>query len=121
LVKEETNFVYKELIIIGAVAREESLMQEMFKSRRSLREETVQGWEQQNVEMDQKNIAKKDKLATGSRLGMKKKIKFALSVLRRVRVRLEGREPDSLRKASVSEQVDFIIREAMTQENLALM
>ena len=98
MVKEETNFVYKELIIIGSVAREESLMQEMFKSRRSLREETVQGWEQQNVEMDQKNKAKKDKLATGSRLVMKKKIKFALSVLRRVRVRLEGREPNSLRK-----------------------
>ena len=67
------------------------------------------------------------------------KNKFALSVLRRVRVKLEGREPDSLRKvsgvslslfskslififqSSVGEQVDFLIREAMNTENLALM
>jgi len=121
LVKEETNFVYEELINIAAVARDESLVQEMFKSRRSLREETVPGREQQNVEMDEKNRAKRDKLAAGSRQVMEEKNKFALSVLRRVRVKLEGREPDSLRKASVGEQVDFIIREAMNQENLALM
>ena len=98
LVKEETNFVYEELINIAAVARDESLVQEMFKSRRSLREETVQGREQQNVEMDEKNRAKRDKLAAGSRQVMEEKNKFALSVLRRVRVKLEGREPDSLRK-----------------------
>ena len=44
-----------------------------------------------------------------------------MSVLRRVRVKLEGREPDSLRKATVGEQTDFIIREAQNTENLALM
>jgi len=121
MVKEETNFIYEELINIAAVARDESLVQEMFKSRRSLREETIPGREQQNVEMDEKNRAKRDKLAAGSRQVMEEKNKFALSVLRRVRVKLEGREPDSLRKASVGEQVDFIIREAMNQENLALM
>ena len=34
----------------------------------------------------------------GLRQGIEEKNKFALSVLRRVRVKLEGREPDSLRK-----------------------
>ena len=37
LVKEETSYIYEELINIVAVARDESLVQEMFKSRRSLR------------------------------------------------------------------------------------
>ena len=37
-VKEETNFVYEELINIAAVARDESLVQEMFKSRRPTRD-----------------------------------------------------------------------------------
>ena len=48
--------------------------------------------------MDEKNRAKRDKLAAGTRQVMEEKNKFALSVLRRVRVKLEGREPDSLRK-----------------------
>merc|ERR1712029_1010631 len=32
-IKEETNFIYEELINIAAVARDENLVQEMFKSR----------------------------------------------------------------------------------------
>lgn len=46
---------------------------------------------------------------------------FALNVLRRVRLKLEGREPDALRRATVQEQVDFIIREATSIDNLSLM
>ena len=34
----------------------------------------------------------------------------------RVRVKLEGREPDALRRSTVGEQVDFVIREAQVQE-----
>jgi len=59
--------------------------------------------------MDEKNKAKRDKMVSGSRQVLEEKNKFALSVLRRVRVKLEGREPDSLRKASIEVQVDFII------------
>ena len=58
---------------------------------------------------------------SGSRGVLEEKNKFTLSILRMVSVKLEGREPDSLRKASIGEQVDFIIRESMNQENLALM
>ena len=47
--------------------------------------------------------------------------KFALNVLKRVRLKLEGREPDTLRRSSVGEQVDFLIRESQNAENLALM
>jgi len=112
-VKEETNFIYEELINIAAVARDESLVQEMFKSR--MREE-----EQLNTDSNVRNKSDKSG-SSGPRQVSEEKNKFALSVLRRVRVKLEGREPDSLRKSSVGEQVDFIIREAMNMENLALM
>ena len=155
-VKEETNFIYEELINIAAVARDESLvqvispvmicyvrtmmvpddimmivLQEMFKSR--MREE-----EQLNTDSSVRNKSDKSG-SSGPRQVSEEKNKFALSVLRRVRVKLEGREPDSLRKvlvisvnrfifnvfcpvkSSVGEQVDFIIREAMNMENLALM
>ena len=31
-------------------------------------------------------------------------------------MKLEGREPDALRRSTVGEQVDFVIREAQVQE-----
>ena len=103
----------------------------MFKSRRSIRDED------QLEESDETSRARRLK-TVGGRHVSEEKNKFALSVLRRVRVKLEGREPDSLRKvrgvclcsvktqfsvfqSSVGEQVDFLIREAMNTENLALM
>lgn len=66
--------------------------QEMFKSRRPIREE-----EQLNTDSNMKNKTDKSG-STGPRQVSEEKNKFALSVLRRVRVKLEGREPDSLRK-----------------------
>ena len=79
--------------------------------------------------MDEKNRAKRDTLVAASRQVKEEKNKFAQSALRRVMVKLDGREPDSLRKvckkansllnhlfsvqASVGEQVDSIILEAM--------
>ena len=44
---------------------------------------------------------KSKKEGSGSRQVIEEKNKFALSVLRRVRVKLEGREPDSLRKVNL--------------------
>ena len=66
----------------------------MFKSRRSIRDED------QLEESDETSRARR--LKAGGRPGQvsEEKNKFALSVLRRVRVKLEGREPDSLRKVS---------------------
>ena len=109
-IKEETNFIYEELINIAAVARDEGLVQvtyfysflclessymigfqEMFKARRPLKDED-------QTSSDQSLKLKRDK---GSRQVSEEKNKFALSVLRRVRVKLEGREPDSLRKVGI--------------------
>ena len=46
---------------------------------------------------------------------------YAVSVWRRVKLKLEGRDPDSLVKTSVADQVDWIIKEATSVENLALL
>ncbi|KAK3930101.1 Serine/threonine-protein kinase SMG1 [Frankliniella fusca] len=46
---------------------------------------------------------------------------YAMSVWRRVRMKLEGRDPDSARRSTVAEQVDFIISEATNLDNLALL
>ncbi|XP_047110312.1 serine/threonine-protein kinase SMG1 [Schistocerca piceifrons] len=46
---------------------------------------------------------------------------YALGVWRRVRMKLEGRDPDPNKRASVQEQVDYVIREAMCLKNLALL
>ena len=46
---------------------------------------------------------------------------FAMNVMRKVRAKLEGREPDVLRRSSVAEQIDFIIRESTNVDNLALL
>ena len=57
--------------------------------------------EEQLEESDENSRARKLK-TVGGRHVSEEKNKFALSVLRRVRVKLEGREPDSLRKVSLS-------------------
>lgn len=46
---------------------------------------------------------------------------YAVSVWRRIRSKLEGRDPDANKCSRVQEQVDFLIREAQNQDNLALL
>ncbi|XP_058794779.1 serine/threonine-protein kinase SMG1 [Phymastichus coffea] len=46
---------------------------------------------------------------------------YALNVWRRVRMKLEGRDPNPNRKYSTAEQVEYVIREAQSIENLALL
>lgn len=46
---------------------------------------------------------------------------YAVSVWRRVRLKLEGRDPDPMWRCTPAEQVDFIIREATNADNLALL
>ena len=60
-------------------------------------------------------------MTSGGNNNPEEKNAFALSVLRRIKTKLDGREPDVLRKANVAEQVDFIIREATNVDNLALL
>ncbi|XP_031628998.1 serine/threonine-protein kinase Smg1 [Contarinia nasturtii] len=46
---------------------------------------------------------------------------YAVSVWRRIRMKLEGRDPDPTRRYSTAEQVDWMIREAMDANNLAVL
>jgi PI-3-kinase-related kinase SMG-1 len=52
---------------------------------------------------------------------MQERNAYALNVWRRVRIKLEGREPNPNRKYSTAEQVEYVIREAQSTENLALL
>ncbi|KZC05708.1 Serine/threonine-protein kinase SMG1 [Dufourea novaeangliae] len=46
---------------------------------------------------------------------------YALNVWRRIRMKLEGRDPHSTRKYTTAEQVEYVIREAQSTDNLALL
>lgn len=46
---------------------------------------------------------------------------YAVSVWKRIRMKLEGRDPDPNRRCTVTEQIDFIIREARNPDNLAVL
>ncbi|XP_055909160.1 serine/threonine-protein kinase Smg1 [Eupeodes corollae] len=46
---------------------------------------------------------------------------YAVSVWKRIRMKLEGRDPDPNRRCTISEQVDYMIREATNPDNLAVL
>ena len=69
--REETAWIYEELVNIAAVARDENLVQEMFKARRSPGEG-----------VEEKEEGRKER--QGRQQGQEEKNKFALSVLRRL-------------------------------------
>lgn len=46
---------------------------------------------------------------------------YATNVWKRVKMKLDGRDPESNKKSSISEQVDYVIKEATNLENLAVL
>ena len=46
---------------------------------------------------------------------------YAVTVWRRVRMKLEGRDPDSTKRMTVEDQVDWMIKEATNRDNLAVL
>ncbi|XP_059616266.1 serine/threonine-protein kinase Smg1 isoform X2 [Phlebotomus argentipes] len=52
---------------------------------------------------------------------LQKRNAYAVSVWRRIRMKLEGRDPDPARRSTVPEQVEWMIREAMDADNLAVL
>lgn len=46
---------------------------------------------------------------------------YAVSVWRRIRMKLEGRDPDPSKRATIPEQVDWMIKEATNVDNLAVL
>ncbi|XP_035223113.1 serine/threonine-protein kinase SMG1-like [Stegodyphus dumicola] len=46
---------------------------------------------------------------------------YATNVWKRIKMKLDGRDPEPNKKSSISEQVDFVIKEATDLENLAVL
>ncbi|XP_070506242.1 serine/threonine-protein kinase Smg1 [Chironomus tepperi] len=61
------------------------------------------------------------KKVSGSNQKEQRKNVYGVSVWRRIRSKLEGRDPDANKTSRVQEQVDWMIREALNQDNLALL
>ncbi|XP_032597282.1 serine/threonine-protein kinase Smg1 [Drosophila grimshawi] len=46
---------------------------------------------------------------------------YGVSVWKKIRMKLEGRDPDSNQRSTIAEQVDYVIREATNPDNLAIL
>uniref|UniRef100_A0A2C9LZC5 non-specific serine/threonine protein kinase n=1 Tax=Biomphalaria glabrata TaxID=6526 RepID=A0A2C9LZC5_BIOGL len=83
----------------------------------------------QNSPMGQITAAKpqgkkeKEKMIRDPKTGkaVQERNSYAVGVWRRVKMKLEGRDPDPNKRMSVSEQVDYIIKEAKNLDNLAVL
>ncbi|XP_062590366.1 serine/threonine-protein kinase SMG1-like isoform X1 [Saccostrea cucullata] len=66
---------------------------------------------------------KLDKITRDPRTGkaIQERNSYAVSVWRRVKMKLDGRDPDLNKRLSVAEQVDFVIKEANNLDNLAVL
>ena len=113
--KDIVNPIYEGLVEFATLLREENI--EIYKKTRK----DVNGAGEAGI-AGGGNTAKSSESDQHNASNLKEeKNTFALNVLRRVRAKLEGREPDVLRRSTVAEQVDFIIREATNLDNLALL
>lgn len=56
-----------------------------------------------------------------SNLHEQKRNAYGVSVWKKIRMKLEGRDPDGNQRSSVAEQVDYAIREAINPDNLAVL
>ncbi|OWF37806.1 serine/threonine-protein kinase SMG1-like [Mizuhopecten yessoensis] len=66
---------------------------------------------------------KPEKLSRDPRTGkaIQERNSYAVSVWRRVKMKLDGRDPDINKRLSVAEQVDFVIKEATNLDNLSVL
>ena len=117
--REVIGPIYEELVEFATLLREDNI--ERYKKAR--KEEMENGFLANALNAPGSNIKKPGSSGQNSISNnlTEEKNTFALNVLRRVRAKLEGREPDVLRRSSVAEQVDFIIREATSLDNLSLL
>ena len=113
--KEVIGPIYEDLVEFATLLREDNI--EQYKKAR--KEEMENGFLTNALHAPGSNIKKAGQNSVSNLT--EEKNTFALNVLRRVRAKLEGREPDVLRRSSVAEQVDFIIREATSLDNLSLL
>jgi len=67
------------------------------------------------------NLSKFDSPPGGSNLHEQKRNAYGVSVWKKIRMKLEGRDPDGNQRSTVAEQVDYAIREATNLDNLAVL
>ena len=117
--KEVICPIYEDLVEFSTLLREDNI--EKYKKAR--KEEMGNGFVTNVLNAAGPNAKKPTSSCLNGAVNnvTEEKNTFALNVLRRVRAKLEGREPDVLRRSSVAEQVDFIIREATSLDNLSLL
>lgn len=68
-------------------------------------------------------VKKVEKLSRDPRTGkaIQERNSYAVSVWRRVKMKLDGRDPDINKRLSVAEQVDYVIKEATNMDNLSVL
>lgn len=66
---------------------------------------------------------KLDKVSRDPRTGkaIQERNSYAVSVWRRVKMKLDGRDPDLNKRFSVAEQVEFVLKEARNLDNLSVL
>ncbi|XP_075154551.1 serine/threonine-protein kinase Smg1 [Haematobia irritans] len=74
---------------------------------------------QYSTESQTKNFVSREAGGINSQIGEQKRNAYAVSVWKRIRMKLEGRDPDPNRRSSVAEQVEYVIAEATSEDNLA--
>lgn len=95
-----------------------------FASDENLRENTGAADKKRPVLLKQENLTESP--ATPNRdpktgKAVQERNAYAMNVWRRIQMKLEGRDPDPGRRSNVHEQIDYIIREATSLDNLALL
>ncbi|XP_048245963.1 serine/threonine-protein kinase SMG1-like isoform X1 [Haliotis rufescens] len=68
-------------------------------------------------------IVKKERVIRDPRTGkaIQERNTYAVGVWRRVKMKLDGRDPDPNKRMSVAEQVDYVLKEATHLDNLAVL
>ncbi|KAK3583612.1 hypothetical protein CHS0354_039435 [Potamilus streckersoni] len=69
------------------------------------------------------NIRKSEKISRDPKTGkaIQERNSYAVGVWRRVKMKLDGRDPDPNKRLSAAEQVDYVIKEATHLDNLAVL
>eukprot|EP00106_Octopus_bimaculoides_P021655 XP_014789097.1 PREDICTED: serine/threonine-protein kinase SMG1-like isoform X1 [Octopus bimaculoides] len=69
------------------------------------------------------SVKKIEKVSRDPRTGkaIQERNSYAVSVWRRVKMKLDGRDPDANKRLTAQEQVDFVLKEATNLDNLAVL
>ncbi|KAH8361282.1 hypothetical protein KR200_005272 [Drosophila serrata] len=121
------------------------LRKDMCAERRCLHPVMLQGWRQQlqliqamaaqevteffkSMDEQLRHVGETDTYETfttqtkgASNLHEQKRNAYGVSVWKKIRMKLEGRDPDGNQRSTVAEQVDYAIREAINPDNLAVL